>query len=100
MGQTDSMFSFSDKRILERLGIQTSSSFIKIGVLAFIWLGFLSGHYWNLLDHDLMANTISILAGNLNSGRSYLITAVAVLSCSPLVLTCKIERKEVGEKKI
>ena len=33
-----------------------------------------------MLDHDLMASIyekdISILAGNLNSGRSYLITAV------------------------
>ena len=48
--------------------------------LAFIWLGFLSRNYWSSLDHDLMASiwvkAISILAGNLNSGRSYLITAV------------------------
>ena len=48
--------------------------------LAFKWLGFLSRNYWSLLDHDLMASNwekaISILAGNLNSGRSYLITAV------------------------
>ena len=30
-----------------------------------------------MLDHDLMKEkAISILAGNLNSGRSYLITAV------------------------
>ena len=48
--------------------------------LAFIWFGFLSRKYWSSLDHDLMASiwgkAISILAGNLNSGRSYLITAV------------------------
>ena len=45
-----------------------------------MWLGFLSRIYWSLLDHDLMVSTwekaISILAGNLNKGRSYLITAV------------------------
>ena len=48
--------------------------------LAFIWLGFLSRKYWSSLDNDLMASilekAISILAGNLNSGRSYLIAAV------------------------
>ena len=52
--------------------------------LAFIWLGFLSKNYWSSLDHDLMASiwekAISISAGNLNSGRSYLITAVPVFS--------------------
>jgi len=41
---------------------------------------FLSRNYWSSLDHYLMASIrekiISILAGNLNSGRSYLITAV------------------------
>ena len=41
---------------------------------------FLSRIYWSLLDHDLMASiwekAISILAGNLNSGCSNLITAV------------------------
>ena len=41
---------------------------------------FLSRIYWSSLDHDLMASIwekgISILAGNLNSGRSQLITAV------------------------
>ena len=47
------------------------------------WLGFcLSRNYWSLLDHDLMANiwekAISILAVNLNSSRSYLITAVLI----------------------
>ena len=45
-----------------------------------MWLGFLSRNYWSLLDYDRMASiwekAISILAGNLNSGRSYLITAV------------------------
>ena len=43
-------------------------------------LGFLSKIYWSLLDHDLLAKiwekAISILAGKLNSGRTYLITAV------------------------
>ena len=41
----------------------------------------LSRIYWCFLDHDLMASiwekAISILAGNLNSGRSYLITTAA-----------------------
>ena len=41
---------------------------------------FLSNNYWSSWDHDLMARiwekAISILSGNLNSGRSYLITAV------------------------
>ena len=41
---------------------------------------FLSRTYWSSLDHDLMASirgkAISILAENLNSNRSYLITAV------------------------
>ena len=41
---------------------------------------FLFKKYWSSLDHDLMASigekAILILAGNLNSGRSYLITAV------------------------
>ena len=48
--------------------------------LAFIWLIFLCRNYWRSLDHDLIASIlekdISILAGNFNSGRSYLITAV------------------------
>ena len=41
---------------------------------------YLSRNYWSLLDNDLTASiwekAISILARNLNSGRSYLITAV------------------------
>jgi hypothetical protein len=57
------------KRILERLGIQTSSLFVKIGwicisefkaiffsFLPFIWLGNLSRTFWRLLDQDLMAS--------------------------------------------
>ena len=74
------------KRILERLGIQTLSSFVFLILkpisifLVLIWLGFLSRNFWSLLNHDLMASiwekAISILAGNLNSSRSYLITAV------------------------
>ena len=47
----------------------------------FIWW-----NYWSSLDHDLVASiwekAISILAGNLNSGRSYLITAVTYRICS------------------
>ena len=41
---------------------------------------YLSRNYWSLLDNDLTASiwekAISILARNLNSGRSYLITTV------------------------
>ena len=80
------------KRILERRGIQTSSSFVKLWLLCILefkanfllfWhlygLFFLSRIYWRLLDYDLLASiweAISILTGNLNLGRSYLITAV------------------------
>ena len=43
-------------------------------------VSFLSRNYQSLLDHDLIASirekAILILVGNLNSGRSYLITAV------------------------
>ena len=43
-------------------------------------LVFLSRNYWSLLDHALMASiwekAISVLAGKLNSGHSYLITAI------------------------
>ena len=46
----------------------------------FYGLVFLSRNYWSLLDHALMASiwekAISVLAGKLNSGRSYLITAI------------------------
>ena len=46
----------------------------------FIWLSFLFKKYWSSLVDDVIASisekAISILAGNLNSGRSYLITAV------------------------
>ena len=87
---------FTAKRILERRGIQTTSSFVKIWLVCipkfkanflFYWhlygLDFLSRIYWSLLDHDLMASiwekAISILAGNLNSRRSYLITAVSII---------------------
>ena len=47
--------------------------------LVFVPLGFLFTK-WSQLNHPLVANmvekVISILAGNLNSGRSYLITTV------------------------
>ena len=52
---------------------------------------FLSRIYWSSLDHDLMASigekASSILAGNLNSGSSYLITAVPEIvspNCDPV----------------
>ena len=52
---------------------------------------FLSRNYWSLLDHDLMASNlekaISILSGNLNSGRSYLIAAVFEVVKSVISLT-------------
>ena len=83
------------KRTLERLGIQTSSCLSKfdryvfcitnfkanfLSFLVIIWLVFLSRNYWSSIYHDLMSSiwekVIWILAGNLNSGRSYLITAV------------------------
>ena len=48
--------------------------------MAFIWFGFYLETIGSSLDHDVMASirekAISILARNLNSGRSYLITAV------------------------
>ena len=53
---------------------------IQLIFLVFIWLVFLCRNYWRSLDHDLIASIlekdISILAGNLNSGRSYLITVL------------------------
>ena len=53
-------------------------SFLLVFCVHLAW--FLSRNYWSSLDHDLMASiwekAISILAENLNSGRSYLITAV------------------------
>ena len=53
-----------------------------------MWLSFLSRIFLISLDHDLMASiwekAISILAGNLNSSRSYLITAV--LSEQPILV--------------
>ena len=80
---------FTAKRILERLGLVTSSLFVKIWMVCipefkanflFVCLFFLSRIYWSALDHDLMASiwekVISILAGNLNSSRSYPITAL------------------------
>ena len=86
-----SWFSFKQllctaKRILERFDrsvflISKPISFF----LAFIWLGFLSRNYLSSLDHDLMASiwekAISILAGNLNSGRSYLISYYSCIHC-------------------
>ena len=82
------------KRIIEGRGIQTSSSFVKIwlvcipefrAIYLFFWrlygLDFLSRIYWSSLDHDdpMAGNwekAISILAENLNSSCSFVITAV------------------------
>ena len=54
-------------------------SFLFFFFLVFVPLGFLFTK-WSQLNHPLVANmveiVISILAGNLNSGRSYLITTV------------------------
>ena len=53
---------------------------------------FLSRNCWSSLDHDLMASICekdnSILAENLNSGGSYLITAVTVLY---FIVSCLIQ---------
>ena len=53
-------------------------------VFVFVLLGFLSRNYWSSLYHDLMASSWekanSILARNLNSGHTYLITAVQRLN--------------------
>ena len=60
---------------------------------------FLSSNYWSSLHHDLMScireKDISILAGNLNSGHSYLIIAVRQIRLwqsdfSPKCLACKM----------
>ena len=53
------------------------------GAYCDLWLGFISRNYWSSLDQDLMASiwekANSILAGNLNSGRTYLIIAVQLM---------------------
>ena len=58
--------------------------------LVFSSLGSLSRSYWSWLNHPLMANiwekAISILAGNLNSVLSYLITTVLGLKSSTFPL--------------
>ena len=76
---------------------------------------FFPRNYWSLLDHDLMTSiwetAISILAGNLNSGHSYLITAVKVSrnaqfnfvlwGCTKLKLSlklCTLSLRETREK--
>ena len=83
---------FTAQRILERLGIQIHHCLSKSDWSIFLILKpissflvlawFLCRNYWSSLDHDLMASiwekAISILAGNLNSGGSYVITAVDV----------------------
>ena len=81
----ENVIRFTAQRILERRGIQTLSSFVKIYWSVFLNLKPISYSfgfriYWRLLDHDLKSSigekAISILAGNLNSSRSYLTTAV------------------------
>ena len=58
------------------LNLKPISYFLGIYMACFI----LSRIYWSFLDHNLMASILekatSILAENLNSGCSYLITAV------------------------
>ena len=68
--------------------MQTSSSFVKQPISYFFWLGFLSRNYWSSLDHDPLAfekKAISILVGNLNSGRSDLITAVCLINYRKII---------------
>ena len=75
------------KRILERLHHRFSkfdkSVFLISKPISYFWghfygLVFLSRNYLSLLHHDLMVRVkaISIFAENLNSGHSYIITAV------------------------
>ena len=73
------------KRILERLQYRLSkfdrSVFLILKpIYYFFGLVFYLETIGSSLDHDLMASiwekAISILAGNLNSGHSYIITAV------------------------
>ena len=81
--------------------MSTSTSFVKIWTVGncefndnfltffglYLLLALCSRNYWNLLNHHLMANiwekSISILVGNLNLGRSHLITTV--LTWSPCI---------------
>ena len=79
------------KRILERLEYRLHHHLSKFDrsvflilkpifyFLVFIWLGFfLSRNYWSLVRlASIWEKAISICAGNLNSGRGYLITAVS-----------------------
>ena len=73
------------KRILERLGIQISSSFFKIWKVCipefkanflFFWRFYGLVLYLETIGVRIWEKVISIFAGNLNSGRSYLIAAV------------------------
>ena len=78
------------------------------GIISFgIWMiWFLSGIYWSSLHHDLMTSiwekAISIFAGNLNSSRSYLITAVLghFLSSFFFALLLLVCNKNSGKKAI
>jgi hypothetical protein len=86
------------KRILERRGIQTSSLFVKI------WLVFISEfkanflYIWHLYGlgffylestvRYIWEKAVAILAGNLNSSRRYLITAVKNVTCKRMSLNC------------
>ena len=73
--------------------IDFSSSKVGRFLLESLWLGFLSRLYWSLLDHNLMAGiwekASSISVENLNSSRSYLITAVNTFD----IKTCAIFQK-------
>ena len=56
------------------------SKFEQSVIVKLIPLAFCCRNYWSWLNHHLMANirekVISVLAGNLNLGLSYLITTV------------------------
>ena len=75
---TIKIFWITAKRILERLEIQTSSLFVKISLFLNLKPFFI--FFWRLYGFVLLSSiwekATSILAGNLNSGPSYLITAV------------------------
>ena len=104
------MIWYTAKKMLEKRKIQTSSSFDQIWLVCipefkanFLFFGiyiawFLSRTYWSILDHDLTASiwekAILILAGNLNSGPSYLITAVpGNRAVQSLQLMCHLYRQ-------
>ena len=81
-------------RLHHRLSKFDRSVFLIVKPISYFWRLYGLVFYLETIrvhDHDLMASirekAISILAGNLNSGRSYLITAVLIFfRCSNLFL--------------